>query len=196
VEVGCRSLTPWLRQAAWDALRRVTARPRIVRSWHLAARAWILTQEGPLLAHLQEPQARWTEIVDGLRDSPAPEPLAIALLGLPRGDWRGSVDAGTLQALLSSEEISLRVVGLSCRAAAGQRASLDEILRLSLEYFGKEPLFAGALAGLFPPEADPDLRRRHPDPASSPTEALRFLNEVRAGAPGATWTPEGWRLSP
>ncbi|MGQ9591489.1 MAG: hypothetical protein ACUVYA_14490, partial [Planctomycetota bacterium] len=129
------------------------------------------------------------EVVESLRRAPDPEPLGLALLpGL------GFLRPEDLGPLASSEDPSLRVLALAREALGGDRAALGEILRLSLEFFGRERLFAASLSVLFPPARNPGLSKRHPAPARSSRAASAFLSEIRSAAPSATFSLGGWSV--
>lgn len=187
------ALAGFLRSEAFRALRGAMARPRVAAPWHHGALARFALLDPAAAGFLATgPDSRrrlLLEVVEFLRHARDPEPLAMALfpgLGLLRPE--------DLAPVANCEDASLRVLALAAEARAGDRAALAEILRLSLEFFGRERLFAASLSALFPPARNPGLSKRHPAPARSSREASAFLSEIRSGAPSATFSPAGWSV--
>lgn len=187
------ALAGFLRSEAFRALRGAMARPRVAAPWHHGALARFALLDPAAASFLPAgPDSRrrlLLEVVESLRRAPDPEPIAVALL--PGLGFLGPED---LAPLANRDEASLRVLALAARARAGDRAALGEILRLSLEFFGRERLFAASLSALFPPARNPGLSKRHPAPARSSREANAFLSEIRSAAPSATFSPGGWSV--
>lgn len=188
VDAPAPSLLSFLRERTVDALERAATRPRIAEDWHLAAIAGLVALPGAETAGFLPPPRREEllgRILARLRDPSEardPEPLVEAVL--PIADI---FDGRDLAPLAARGPVSLRLLGLAATAASGDAAALREILTLSLEYFGKERLFASALLSIFPDRWNPELRDLYPEAGASPVASAGLLQEVRARAGSATF---------
>jgi len=180
--------------ALYDDLARVTARallrrvapPRRALDAEMVALANLLASDS--VETTSRPQARRL-LVARLSASSTPRPLARAVMPSIAGFSRPEVAP-----LASAADIVVRLLALLRAAVEGERAALEEILTLSLEYHGDAAHFSSAVSVLLPPRLHPDLHRTHP-PSRSRVTRLAFLRAARARAKALRFDGAGaWRI--
>jgi hypothetical protein len=191
--VPAPDLLEHLRSVSFQALREAMTRPRRARSWHVVALADYLRLDAHssrsfLEEGEREPLRR--EILVALESHPERGRLARALI--PRVQLFSETE---LEALDTVDDISLRVLALTLKAIEGERKALDEILTLSLEYFGRARVFAASLGEILPAATNTELYRRYPEFRTSEVQSLALIQEVRGRFAQASYEEGvGWVL--
>jgi hypothetical protein len=188
-EADAPALARWLRMRSLQSLRAVMARPRSVKAWHLAALVAFLGAVPPEALAPGGAAGLRREILDGLRASSDPRPIAEALI-----EKAPFLPEEELRSLGHGEDVSVRLLVLTRAAWGGRPDALKEILTLALEYHDEVLLFQESLRTLFPAARSPQLHAKHP-PSDDKARAAAFIREVHEGLSRAQpLEGGGWRL--
>jgi len=128
--------------------------------------------------------------LDRLSNSPPPRTLASAAL-----EAIGKFSVDELTTLGVSPDVVVRLLPLTRQALEGNRAALDEILVLSLEYHGDATYFRRALESLLAKELNPELHARHPRRGDQRSDRA-FLRDVRNLGAGVRFAKKSWVVNP